>query len=87
MYPIIAITLILNVPSLLGSSFELILLLMNKMTASHAEVLSTYIYRVGLINNQYSYSVAAGLFLNAISVFLLLGANKAAKLLGQEGIW
>ena len=87
MSPIIAITLILNVPSLLGASFEKILLLYNTMTMPQADVLSTYTFRVGLVNNEYSYSSAVGLFVNVLSVVLLLGANFTSKKLGQEGIW
>jgi putative aldouronate transport system permease protein len=87
MYTIISITLILNVPSLLSASFEKILLLMNTQTQGVGDVLSTYTYRAGLVEQSYSYSTAVGFFISVLSVVLLLTANKIAKKLGQEGIW
>ena len=87
MFPIISITLIMNVPSLLGASFEKILLLMNPNTQAVGDVLSTYTYRVGLVQQGYSYGAATGFFTSALSVILLLAANHTAKKLGQMGIW
>lgn len=87
MYPIISITLIMNVPSLLGASFEKILLLYSPQTMSTGDVLSTYVYRAGFVQQSQSYSTAVGLFISLLSVVLLLGSNFVAKRLGQEGIW
>ena len=49
--------------------------------------MSTYVYREGVVNQNYSFATAVNLFTSVISLILVLGTNKITKKLGQEGIW
>ncbi|CIW12069.1 protein LplB [Streptococcus pneumoniae] len=51
-----------------------------------SDVLSTYVYRQGILNSDFSYSAAVGLFNNIVALLFVLLANKIAKKLGEEGI-
>jgi putative aldouronate transport system permease protein len=59
----------------------------NPAVYSVADVLSTYVYRRGLAEMQYSFATAVGLFKNLIALALVLGANWAAKKINDNGIW
>jgi len=86
-YKIISIMLILRVGELLTVGYEKILLLYSPMIYETADVISTYVYREGLIGLKYSYSTAINMFVSVISLVLVLSSNYAAKKIGQEGIW
>lgn len=85
--PTIVIMLIMNVGSLMSAGFEQILLLYSPGVYSVGDVIDTYVYREGLVNLNYSYTTAVGLFKSVVAAVLMLGTNFAAKALGQEGIW
>jgi putative aldouronate transport system permease protein len=55
--------------------------------AGAAEVLDTYVYYTGIVNGDFSYAAAAGLVKGAISVCLLLAANKLAHVVGEQGVY
>lgn len=85
--PVIIIFLILNIGSLLNAGFDDLLLLGNSaMLRDVADVIDTYAYRVGIINNRFSYAAAVGLFKAVISVGLLTLANFAARRAGTS-LW
>lgn len=85
--PVIIIFLILNIGNLLNAGFEDILLLgANPVLRDVADVIDTYVYRVGIQNNRYSYATAVGLFKGVLSVALLAGANYAARRSGNS-LW
>ncbi|MRN54692.1 ABC transporter permease [Paenibacillus monticola] len=85
--PVIIIFLILAVGNLLSAGFEDILLLgSNPVLRDVGDVIDTYVYRIGIQNNRYSYATAAGLFKSLIGVFLLVGANYAARKSGNS-LW
>ena len=84
---VIIVMLILRVGSILNTGFEQIFLLRNSLNMSVAEVYDTYVYQRGILNSQYSYSAAAGLFKSLVSMFMVLGANWAAKKAGESGIY
>jgi putative aldouronate transport system permease protein len=67
--------------------FEKVYLMQNPLNIEASEVMSTYIYRVGLINFDYSYSTAIGFINSIINLVLLLTVNTVAKKLGEEGLW
>ncbi len=71
--------LILNCGSIINVSYEKVLLLQNDMNMETADVISTYVYRMGITSAQYSYSAAIGLFNSVVSVVLLVIVNAAAK--------
>ena len=79
--------LIMNLGRILGSSFERVNSLSNPyVVMKSANVISTYIYRVGLANGKYHYATAMGLFQNVIGVILILISDRIAKSLGESGL-
>lgn len=84
---VIAITLIFSIGGLLSANFEYILLLSSQSTIEVTDVIDTFVYREGIGNINYSFVTAVGLFKSVISLLLIVGANKVAKMLGHEGIW
>ena len=78
--------LIMAVGGILGSNTDLILLLYNTATYPTADVIGTYIYRVGLLNTDYGYSVAVGLFQSLIGLILVLVTNKISKKLTETSL-
>ncbi len=85
--PTATILLILNCGSILSVGFEKAFLLQNNLNLSVSEIISTYTYKVGLINNDMSYSAAIGLFNNIINLVLLLIVNKAADKMSGVSLW
>ena len=83
----IIMMLILRVGSLLNTGYEQIFLMENDLNRSAAEVFDTYIYKKGIINAQYSFSTAAGLFKSIVGLIMVLGSNKLAKKFGEQGIY
>jgi ABC-type polysaccharide transport system, permease component len=75
----IIIMFILNMGQLLSVNFEKILLLYNSAIYETADVISTYIYRQGILSQNYGYSTAVGLFNSVIAMLLILGANYVSK--------
>jgi putative aldouronate transport system permease protein len=85
--PVIIIFLILNIGSLLNAGFDDLLLLgKSPMLRDVAEVIDTYAYRIGIINNRFSYAAAVGLFKAIISVGLLTMANYLSRRAGTS-LW
>ena len=79
--------LILQVGKVLTEGFEQIFNMYNPAVYEVADVFTTYVYRIGLTNQQYSYSAAVGLFESVVSLLLVISANYFSKKLGSEGIW
>lgn len=84
---VIVIMLIFRVGGLLNAGFEQIFLLYSPAVYSVADIIDTFVYREGLLSNNYSYSTAVGLFKSIVSMVLLLMTNYIVKKLDQEGIW
>lgn len=85
--PTIMMLLILNMGQLMNVGFEKVFLLQNSLNMQTSDVISTFVYRVGLINNDYGYSTAVGLFNSVINVILLVVANKLSKKFTEESLW
>lgn len=85
--PTIIMLLILQMGQIMNVGFEKVFLLQNSLNFSGSDVISTYVYRVGLINNDYGYSTAVGLFNSLINVILLVGANTLSKKVAAESLW
>jgi len=85
--PIISILLVLSMPSLINAGFEQIWLLQNAYNLDISEVVDTYVLRLGLLNAQFSFATAIGIFTSVIATTLILVANTASKKLGGQGIW
>lgn len=85
--PVIIIFMILAVGNILNAGFEDILILAtNPILRGVSDVIDTYVYRMGILNNRFSYAAAAGLFKAVVSVTLLALANKAARKMGSS-LW
>ena len=84
---VIVIMLILTVGSILSTGFDQIYNLYNPLVYETGDILDTYIFRMALGDNKLSYAAAAGLFKSLLCIVLLLTANKAAKVINEEGIY
>ncbi len=83
-----AITLfILRIGSVMSVGFEKVYLLQNDLNIGASEIISTYVYKMGLKSNQYSYSAAIGLFNNIVNFVLLLSVNFVAKKMGDTSLF
>ena len=87
--PIIIIMLILSMGRILGVNFEMVYLMQNSLNTSTSEIISTYVYKVGIVSAQpdYSFGTAIGLFQNVVGLTLTLGVNKIANSLSGEGMF
>lgn len=85
--PTVCIMLIMNCGSIMNVGFEKVFLLMNDINRSSAEVISTYVYKVGLQQSQYSFSTAIGLFNSIINFILLISVNTIVKKLDQTSLF
>jgi ABC-type polysaccharide transport system permease subunit len=90
--PTIIIILILSMGGILGGDFERIYLLQNPLNINTSEVISTYVYKVGLgastvTRPDYSFGTAIGLFQNVVGVILTLTVNKIASIVTGESMF
>lgn len=85
--PTCVILLILNMGTVLGVGFEKAFLMQNSLNQPVSEVISTYVYKIGLLNNQYSYSAAISLFNTVINFFFVFAMNGFAKKFGNISLW
>ena len=85
--PTIIILLIMNVGSLLNVGYEKTLLLQTSLNMDTADVISTYTYRLGVLQGQYDYTTAIGLFNQVINAILLVLVNWVAGRLGDTRLW
>lgn len=85
--PTIVILLILNCGSIMGVGFEKAFLMQNPLNLGSSEIIATYTYKMGLVNAEYGFSTAVGLFNSIINCILLLSVNQIAKKLGQQTLW
>jgi len=85
--PTIVIQFILRVGYLMSVGSEKILLLYSPITYDVSDVISTYVYRKGLINQDFAYSTAVGIFNSVINIILLVTANKLCKHVNETSLW
>lgn len=85
--PTVLIMLILRVGNLMGLGFEKVYLLQNNLNQVSSEVISTYVYKIGILNAQYSYSTAINLFNTTINFILLLTINRISKRVNEVSLW
>lgn len=85
--PTIIIMLILKIGSLMNMGYEKTILLYNPSTYETADIISSYIYRIGLLEQDWSYSTAIGLFNSVINFALLIFANKISKRYSETSLW
>lgn len=85
--PTVIIMLILRLGSLMSMGYEKTILLYNESVFDTADIISSYVYRVGLLEQNWSYSTAIGLLNSVINCVLLISANKISKRVTQSSLW
>lgn len=85
--PTIIMLFILRMGSVMSVGFEKVYLLQNDLNYMASATISTYVYEVGLINKDYSFSTAVGIFNNVVNVILLVSANRFSKQVLKESLW
>lgn len=85
--PTIIIMLIMRVGSIMSVGSDKALLMRNDLNLEVSEVIGTFVYYRGLVNHDYSYAAAVGLFTNVINVLLLLTANKVAEKVSDTSLF
>jgi putative aldouronate transport system permease protein len=87
LYPVITILLILAIGRIINDDFDQVFNLYNQAVYNVGDVLSTYTYRMGLVQMDYSLATAVGLFKNVIAFTLVIIANYIAKRINEYGLW
>ncbi|MFD0716495.1 ABC transporter permease [Paenibacillus sp. GCM10027626] len=83
----IALMLVLRMGHMFDVGFEQVWVLTNPLVTSVADVMSTYIYRLGLINLQYSYTTAIGLLQSLVGLILVITVNRIIRAMGERALW
>lgn len=85
--PTIIILLIMSMGNLLSVGFEKIILMQNPLNMTSSDVISTFVYRAGLLNGQYSFATAVGVFNSVINAAILVTVNSITKRLTEHSLW
>lgn len=85
--PTAIILLILNVGQILNVGFEKAFLLQNSINLDYSEIISTYVYKIGIMNGQLSYSAAIGLFNNIVNFATIIAVNLFARRMTDVSLW
>ncbi|MDD6884860.1 MAG: ABC transporter permease subunit [Eubacteriales bacterium] len=85
--PTMVILLILNCGSIMSVGWEQILLMQNPLNTEYSEIISTYTYKVGLQNSDFSYSTSIGLFNSLVNFLLLVIVNAISAKVGEVSLW
>ena len=85
--PTIIILFILRLGQVMNVGFEKVLLMQNSLNMSSSDVISTFIYRYGVQQGEYSYTSAVGLFNSVINFIFLIMANRIAKVKSGISLW
>ena len=85
--PTIIIMLILRMGQIISVGYEKVYLMQNSMNIETAEVISTYVYKRGIVNSNYSFSAAVGLFNNVVNVIMVLIANWISKKVSKTSLF
>ncbi|WP_102412814.1 ABC transporter permease subunit [Beduinella massiliensis] len=85
--PTMVTLLLMQLGTVMNVGFEKVLLLYNSSTYSTADILSTYVYRIGITQMKYSFASAVGLFNNVVGLVIVLFFNTLARKLGDTSLW
>lgn len=85
--PTLVIMLIMSCGNIINIGFDKVYLLQNPMNASVSEVISTFVYKVGITQADYGFSTAAGLFQSVVSFVLLVSVNQISKKVTDNSLW
>ena len=85
--PTIVIMLIMRMGSVINVGFEKVFLMQNSLNMNVSEVLSTYVYRLGLINSRYDFSTAVNLFTSVVNCTMLVAVNAISRKVSDHSLW
>lgn len=85
--PVIIVQLIMRIGHMMSMGYEKVILLYSPATYETADVISSYVYRRGLYDRNYSYGAAVGLFNSVINLVILFGANALSRRLTDNSLW
>ena len=85
--PTIVLMLILRLGQMVSIGFERPFVMGNDMVANSSEVISTFVYKMGIKNARYSFATAVGMFGSVVNMVFLVVANQSAKRMGEGGLW
>lgn len=85
--PTIVTLFILGIGSFMSTGFEKALLMQNSLNASTSDIIQTFVYETGLIEGQYSFAAAVGLFESVINIILLVAANYTSRKISENSLW
>lgn len=85
--PTIVLMLIVALGNVMSIGAEKVYLMQNNLNLSTSEIISTYVYKIGLIHGQFSLSTAVGLFNSVVNFVLIVLVNAAARRLGDTSLW
>ncbi|WP_425453971.1 ABC transporter permease [Paenibacillus flagellatus] len=87
MIPVIIVLFVLNLGHFMESGFHKILLLYNSMTYETSDVINTFVYRRGVLDADFSFATAVGLFQSAIGFVLVVAANRITRKYSETSLW
>ncbi|MFZ4617635.1 MAG: ABC transporter permease subunit [Rectinemataceae bacterium] len=85
--PTMVTVFILNLGFFMNAGFDQVYNMMNDSVISKIDILDTFVYRIGLVNMQYSFSTAASLFKGVIGLALILSTHRMATRVTGKGLW
>jgi putative aldouronate transport system permease protein len=85
--PTIIILLIMDIGHLMSVGYEKVILLYNPLTYSTADIISSFVYRMGLQQFNYGYATAVGLFNSVVNLLLLVAANSISRKVSETSLW
>lgn len=85
--PTIVILLVLNCGQIMNVGFDKVYLMQTDLNQQASEIIATYTYKVGLLDNDFAYSTAVGLFNSVVNVILLVLVNTASRKLSETSLW
>ena len=85
--PTIITLFLLHMGSMISVGFEKVFLLQNPLNLDTSTVIGTYLYQVGIVNGQFSYSAAVGLFESVINILMVVTFNTIARHVGSTSLW
>jgi putative aldouronate transport system permease protein len=85
--PTIVILLILQCGGVLNAGFEQVFMLYSPQVYEVGDIIDTYVYRMGIVRNDYAFSTAAGMFKSVVAFILIVTVNRLAKMTENEGLF
>ena len=85
--PIISVQFIMRIGNVMSVGYEKVILLSNSLTLETADVISSYLYRTGILKGKYSMATAVGMFNSIINIVILVFVNKVFDRTSGNGLW